>query len=805
MKLVMSSFSTPPALRMNVLATMLLLLTLVACDSIEERVSEHYERGIELFETGDTEKAVLELRNALKLDERHTPSLFLMGRILESRGELQAAFNQFGNVANINPNHLEARLKLARFYMLSGDVEQAQIELDAALQLDPDNADAAAVTAALALKSGDLPATRLALERALALAPGSADVALVEIGYLLEAATPAAAAAKADAALEQHPENLALYLIKLRILQRMEDEVGIGAHLKHMIEAFPDETGYREVRARWALRNKDMDAAEEELRAVVAALPENREAIVTLIRFLRQRHGDEAARAELTSLIESAREPFPLEQMLVQFEIASGRTEAAIGYLRDVIGRAGDNANEARVTLARLLISRKDIAGASVLINEVLAEDPNHVDGLALRIAQQIDGDELEPALENLRTAINEAPEDTRLLLLAGRARELTGNLDLASDRLAKAVRLSNYNVEIVEKYVAFLTRSNRHDAAAIILNEAIERQPNDPRLLGFAASNRIRARDWDSAQKFVDALGGFDADRARQLQAAVLIGQEQFDEGTNLLRDLPQDEIRRAASIGALVQTYLQDGQVEEAEAFVENLLAENPENTLALGIKGSLLAATNQFKAAEQMYWRILEIDPANDAAHSALARVYEIQGKTDRAEEILLSGLELSPDNLLILIRLAQLREQQGQFDEAIDYYDRAYRIVPDSLLVANNLASLLADHRANDTSQVERAFQIAGRLRNSERPEFLDTFAWTRYLKGEYGQALKAIQPVVEALPENPWVRYHSGMILAQLGRTAEAREHLELALQTSQTFSFPPAEKIRSKLIELSDQ
>lgn len=801
----MRNLPIPRALRITVFAPLLLLLALTACDSIEERVVEHYERGTELFEAGDTDKAILELRNALKLDDRHVPSLFLMGRVLESQGDLQAAFNRYGRVADINPNHLEARLKLSRFYMLSGDLDQAQLELDAALQLDPNNADGTAITAALALKSGDLVATRTALDRAQALAPGSADVALVEIGYLLEAATPATAAARADDALAQHPKHLALYLMKLQILERMGDQAGIGEHLKQMIEAFPQETGYRQARAKWALRNEDMDAAEEELRAVVAALPENREAIVTLIRFLRQRHGEDAARAELTSLIESARDPFPLEQMLVQFEVASGRTEAAIGYLRDAIGRAGDNANEARVTLARLLISQQDIADASVLIDEILAEDPKHVDGLALRVAQQIDGGELEPALENLRTALNEAPEDTRLLVLAGRARELTGNLDLASDRFAKAVRLSEYNVQIVEKYVTFLARSNRHDAAAIILTEAIERKPNNAQLLNFAASNRIQARDWNGAQRFVDALGAFDSDRARQLKAAILIGQEQFDAGTDLLRDLPQDEARRVASIGALVQTYLQDGQIDEAQAFVDELIAENPENTLALGIKGSLLAATGEFEPAEQIYRRILEIDPDNNGAHSALARVFELQGDTERAEEILLSGLEQSPDNLLILIRLAQLREEQGRFDDAIGYYDRAYRRVPDSLMVANNLASLLADHRADDADQVERAFQIAGRLRNSERPEFLDTFAWTRYLKGEYDQALKAIQPVVEALPDNPWVRYHSGMILARLGRTAEAREHLELALQASQNIPFPQGDEIRATLTELSAQ
>ena len=45
-----------------------LMLTLAACDTAEDRAAKHYERGMAFLETGETDKASLEFRNALQLN-----------------------------------------------------------------------------------------------------------------------------------------------------------------------------------------------------------------------------------------------------------------------------------------------------------------------------------------------------------------------------------------------------------------------------------------------------------------------------------------------------------------------------------------------------------------------------------------------------------------------------------------------------------------------------------------------------------------------------------------------------------------
>lgn len=788
------------------LGALLLCFTIAACDSVEDRIANHFERGQELLETEELDKALLEFRNVLQLDDRHAPSYFAMAKIFEAKGELQAAFGHYQKSAELDPENGEARLKLARFYVLGNAYDEAERELAAVLELLPNNAEAHVLEASLALRQNDPAAAKPWIEKAAALAPGNPDLVLAEVSYIMQTAGDAAAVARVDQGLTEHPENLALYLIKLQLLERMDNQPGIGAHLGDMIDQFPEEPRFRQARAEWALRNEDMETAEAELRAIVSSLPENREAIVTLIRFLGQQHGTAVARAELAELIKDAAEPFPLELMLAQLDIQSGQTEAAVEYLRDLIGRAGENANQARIALAQLLVQRGDQEETYALVDEILADEPGNVEALVIRIARLIDEDQLEEAIQNVRLGLSEAPEDVRLLMLAARAQEFTGNIDLANDRLAKAVRTSEYDARVTERYVRFLMRINRATAADTVLTEAIERRQGSARLLDLLASIRLQLQNWSGAEQAIRGLESLDADRARQLRAALLIGQEQFDEGAGLLRaELPTDDARRSASVTALVQTYVRDGKTEEAVAFLEELLAENPENFQALGLRGNLHLAAGDFEAAEASYKAILAIDPTNGGAHSALSRLYAVQGDPAASEQALLTGLEASPDDTLLLVRLAQLREVQGDVDAAIELYGRLYDRTPDSILVANNLSALLADFRGDDPAAIDRAYTIAGRLRDLELPQYQDTYGWTRYLKGEYEEALDALMPAVEGLPNNPWVQYHVGMTYAALKQNAKARTHLETALeQGAQLPDFPPAEQIRETLGGLTD-
>ncbi len=112
--------------------------------------------------------------------------------------------------------------------------------------------------------------------------------------------------------------------------------------------------------------------------------------------------------------------------------------------------------------------------------------------------------------------------------------------------------------------------------------------------------------------------------------------------------------------------------------------------------------------------------------------------------------------------------------------------------------NNLASLLSDHRA-DKESLERAHQLALRLKDGQAPHFRDTTGWISYLRGDYRQALSQLEQAVEQLPSVALVRYHLGLTHAALGQKAEAQEQLLKAIELA------PEGELRRKAQEALDK
>src|SRR5690625_7379204 len=117
------------------------LLTLAGCDSAEDRVINHHERGMALLEEGSTEKAALEFRNALALDGNFLPARMEYAKLLLAEGSARGAVENFEKVVELDPAHAEARLEVAQIYMLANRLEVALTQPEGAQQASPNNAE----------------------------------------------------------------------------------------------------------------------------------------------------------------------------------------------------------------------------------------------------------------------------------------------------------------------------------------------------------------------------------------------------------------------------------------------------------------------------------------------------------------------------------------------------------------------------------------------------------------------------------------------------------------------------------------
>lgn len=133
-----------------------LLLLASACDSAEDRAKEHLSSAVEYVEAGDPDRAVIELRNALKLDPKNHDALLMMAEIQKERGNVQGAFNNYRRLVEAFPEDPAGNRELALIAFQANQFTDAERYLDKAEELTPGDSELAAIRTALAYRQATL-------------------------------------------------------------------------------------------------------------------------------------------------------------------------------------------------------------------------------------------------------------------------------------------------------------------------------------------------------------------------------------------------------------------------------------------------------------------------------------------------------------------------------------------------------------------------------------------------------------------------------------------------------------------------
>ena len=77
---------------------------------------------------------------------------------------------------------------------------------------------------------------------------------------------------------------------------------------------------------------------------------------------------------------------------------------------------------------------------------------------------------------------------------------------------------------------------------------------------------------------------------------------------------------------------------------------------------------------------------------------------------------------------------------------------------------------------------------------------DTLGWVHYQRGEYADAVTALEAALARQSSSPSIRYRLGRALQQAGNPERAREMLQAAVAAG---NFPEAEDARRHLAQLT--
>ena len=102
----------------------------------------------ELYTAGRDDEALMELRNALRIEPMNAESYLLTGRIYMRRGEIAPAITQLKTAIfwdNTEHKLIDAHILLGRIFLDRGDRMQATAYAQSAIQIDPNNPEAVAL------------------------------------------------------------------------------------------------------------------------------------------------------------------------------------------------------------------------------------------------------------------------------------------------------------------------------------------------------------------------------------------------------------------------------------------------------------------------------------------------------------------------------------------------------------------------------------------------------------------------------------------------------------------------------------
>ena len=436
----------------------------------------------------------------------------------------------------------------------------------------------------------------------------------------------------------------------------------------------------------------------------------------------------------------------------------------------------------------------------------MLEGDRDHVGALKLRAKLALDGDRPEAAVQDMRTALSQAPDDPEALTIMALAYERQGARELAGEQLSRAVEASDRGPAESLRFAGFLMQDDRTGPAEAVVVDALRRVPDDPDLLAMLGEIHLARRDWDRAGQVAALLKQAEDPEAQAKGAAIearrLAGEGRTDETLALLEFLAGDG-RDTAAMAALVRARVEAGDAAGARTYLEGVLRTEPENPAARLLRAGLDARASEAAAAEAGYRAVTADTPGYPPGWRALAGFLAATGRGTEAAAALDAGLEANPGDGELMFARAGIAEAAGDREGAIALYEALYARDPGAPVVANNLASLIATSR-RDPASLERAFDIARRLRGSDLPPFQDTYGWLLHLRGDPGQALDYLGPAAEALPGNAEVQFHRAEAEFALGRLAEARASYDRALAAAAAGSpLAEAETARSRIAAIA--
>ena len=772
----------------------LLSLMINACDSPKEAAQDHFAKGKELFEKGDYDKAILELKTSNQDGDQRSETYYYMALLDEKNKNYKAMKENLQKTIELDPNNLDARKKMGKVSLLFGELDAVDQQADFILKSDPANEDAKLLKASVFVKQKKNDQAQDVLDEVLTKNSNSVDALSLKAALAFEANDDKKAIEIIDLALKVDPKNLPLRVFKIKINAKQNNVDAVVDGYKQLIELYPDAENFKLSLASIYSMTDKLDLAENILNEMVRKQPDRIEPKIVYLEFLDAKTKDRV-REEFNKMLSGLDISSTAILELSKWMLDSGYIDDAIKGLKQVIekNKADNNGLSARALLVEIDLNQKNFDSAERSIASMLEENSEYIDASLLRARLLISKEKPDEAIEVLNKIIWSKNDSDNAFVLLAQSYLLKNDHVQADKNYKQALQINPSNIQAFKPIYNGYLEANQKENARQILNKALKAKPNQITLLNYKADLDISENKWDDAQETVQHIALFSKNKAGALyfKANILQGKGYYGEAIALYEEFLKQYPGHINAMINMVRSFDALNQRNKAIAYLENLHQSNKDNMAIVGVLSDLYMTNKDYQKAKELLVNQIKISPDKSTAlYMGWARVEAILRKDPTAaKEVYLKGLQDNPYNIQLLNALASLYEQLGNKQDARKIYQNILDKDPSIAVSKNNLASLLIESDVVEDNK--QALALSEALKDSDNIYFKDTYAWALVKNGNTKEGLEILESLILKEPKVAEIRYHLGVAHLNNGNKAtalvELKQAISLAEKQNRTF------------------
>jgi len=526
----------------------------------------------------------------------------------------------------------------------------------------------------------------------------------------------------------------------------------------------------------------------------------------------------------------------------------AGRWAEAIEHMTAYVARRGEDIR-GRKTLIQYRINGRQYDRAEKELEALLSRNPTDAQAMLLKaVLLRLRGRPAKSVIVATR-AIEKHPEFAPALSVRARGYLVMGELEMAALDLEAARKISRtpkISMELADVYA----RLGRDDDATGVLKSVVAEHKTHEEALYKLIDTYIQAKDWPNAEgRLADAHKRFPEKPVYWIvEAGMRQRRKQSAEAVAALEKAFELDKESMPVVRAYLLGLVEAKAYNKALAVADSYKDKAPRAVWVNAVRGRIMVAQKQDAKANELFLKSVEHARPDELPFVVLqireaygpkiaiermaawskqrptdwyakvlvgnlcgAAVSDPDGKLTTAERSRYTRLAIDsyvaaikkarkPEDVAMLSnRLAKAYYDAGKPREAERFYLKCLEITPDNHAALNNLAYLYVD----DLDKPEKALPYVRQvLRYRPRDaNVLDTYGWVLARLKRYAEAKTHLQRAIERDPGLAAGRYHLGWVFEQTGDLKQAMKQYRLAMEAVRTKTHLPIHRPLKESIE----